>query len=97
MIGFDISADQIALARERAPEASFEAASFVDAELPQGALAVVAIGEVLNYAFDHRNDAGRLRELLARAHEALLPGGLLLFDLAAPGRVPGASAPRRPP
>ena len=93
VIGFDISADQIALARERAPEATFEAASFVDAGLPQGALAVVAIGEVLNYAFDHRNDAGRLRDLFARAFAALLPGGLLLFDLAAPGRVPDPQPP----
>ena len=93
MIGFDLSPEQIELACERAPDARFEVASFVDAELPSGALAIALIGEVLNYAFDYRNDAGRLRELIGRAYEALLPGGLLLFDLAAPGRVPDPQPP----
>jgi len=93
VIGYDLSPEQIEIACGRAPEGRFEVGSFVDAELPGGALAIALIGEVLNYAFDFRNDAGRLRELIGRAHEALLPGGLLLFDLAAPGRVPDPQPP----
>lgn len=93
VIGTDISSEQIEIARGRAPGAAFEVASFVDAELPDGALAIAAIGEVLNYAFDHRNDASQLRALLGRAADSLLPGGLLLFDLAAPGRVPDPQPP----
>lgn len=93
VIATDLSPAQIELARERAPGAELSVASFVDAELPGGALAVALIGEVLNYAFDPRNDAGRLRELLGRVHDALLPGGILLFDLAAPGRVPDPQPP----
>jgi SAM-dependent methyltransferase len=93
VIGLDLSPEQIEIARERAPGASFEVGSFVDAELEPGALAIALIGEVLNYAFDHRNDAGRLRELCERAFDALLPDGLLLFDLAAPGRVPDPQPP----
>jgi len=93
VIGFDLSPEQIELACERAPGGRFEVASFIDAELPEGALAIALIGEVLNYAFDFRNDAGRVRELIGRAHEALLPGGLLVFDAAAPGRVPDPQPP----
>lgn len=93
VIASDRSPDQIEIAARRAPEAELSVSSFVDAELPPGALAIALIGEVLNYAFDPRNDAGRLRELLARAHRALLPGGILLFDLAAPGRVPDPQPP----
>jgi SAM-dependent methyltransferase len=93
VIATDLSPAQIELASERAPGAELSVASFVDAELPQGALAVALIGEVLNYAFDPRNDAGRLREMLSRAYDALLPGGVLLFDLAAPGRVPDPQPP----
>jgi len=95
VIGVDLSPEQIEIARERAPGARFEVGSFVDAELPGGALAIALIGEVLNYAFDYRNDAGRLRELIGRAADALLPGGLLLFDLAEPGRVPDPQPPAR--
>jgi len=93
VIGYDLSPEQIEIACGRAPEGRFKVGSFVDAELLGGALAIALIGEVLNYAFDFRNDAGRLRELIGRAHEALLPGGLLLFDLAAPGRVPDPQPP----
>jgi SAM-dependent methyltransferase len=91
--GWDLSAEQVELARERAPGATFEVGSFVDVDLPGGAIAIAAIGEVFNYAFDIRNDAGRLRELVGRAADALAPGGLLVFDLAEPGRVPDPPPP----
>lgn len=83
--GCDVSAGQIALARERAPGASFEVGSFLEVELPQ-CQAIGAIGEVLGYAIDPANGHDRLGPTLARCHAALDPGGLLLFDLAGPGR-----------
>lgn len=93
VIGVDLSPEQVEMAAGRVPGGRFEVGSFVDAELPKGALAIALVGEVLNYTFDIRNDAGRLRELIGRAFEALLPGGLLVFDLAAPGRVPDPQPP----
>jgi hypothetical protein len=68
--------------------AAFRVGSFVDAELPPGRDAVLAVGEVLGYALDPRNDAAQLDAVLARIAAALRPGGLPLFDLAGPGRVP---------
>jgi hypothetical protein len=44
---------------------------------------VIAVGEVLGYGLE-----SDLESLLVRVHAALRPGGLLLFDLAAPGREP---------
>jgi SAM-dependent methyltransferase len=88
VLGIDSSPAQVALARERAPGARFEVASFLDAQLPEGLDAVLAIGEVLGYLADERTGTGALDELFARVHAALRPGGVLLFDLAGPGRVP---------
>lgn len=93
--GIDISPAQIALARERVPEAAFEIGSIHDADLGQGNAAIVAVGEVLNYAFDPRTSSGDLSALFSRAHDALLPGGLLIFDSAGPGRVPGGGPVRK--
>jgi hypothetical protein len=56
-----------------------------DAELP-GCSALTAVGEIFCYAgIDDR--------LFARLHNALAPGGVLLFDIATPGRE--GSDPRR--
>ncbi|HYO78027.1 MAG TPA: class I SAM-dependent methyltransferase [Thermoanaerobaculia bacterium] len=77
--GFDASAAMIALARETAPNARFNVASFEEAELPP-CDAIVAMGEVLNY--------GDIRAFLPRATQALQRGGLLLFDVAERGSYP---------
>ncbi|HTE60644.1 MAG TPA: hypothetical protein VK631_09870 [Solirubrobacteraceae bacterium] len=52
--------------------------------------ALLAAGEVLGYALDARNDDATLDAVLARAAAALRPAGLLLFDLAGPGRIPAS-------
>ncbi len=82
--GLDQSPALIALARERLPRAEFECGSILDAVLPKAA-AAAAIGEVLNYAT--AEDPGALTPVFRRIFEALEPGGVFLFDLAAPGRV----------
>ena len=85
--GYDISPAMVELARKLVPRGEFHCASILDANLP-ACVAVTAIGEVFNYLFDRRNSAARLNKLLGRIEQALVPGGLLLFDVALVGREP---------
>lgn len=80
VLGIDRSADAIAIARERVPEARFEVASLHDADLPRCS-AVTALGEVVNY-----DGPPTLGPLFARIRGALRLDGLLLLDVVAPGR-----------
>ena len=89
--GIDISEQQVALARGRVPTGHFQTGPLLDAQTPPGCIAVLAIGEVLNYAFDPRADDSGLPGLFARLAAGLVPGGLLLFDSAGPGRAPGGT------
>jgi SAM-dependent methyltransferase len=93
VLGIDLSPAMIALAGEHVPGGTFRVASVISTELPR-CIAVAAVGEVFNYLFDPENNASSLSKLLRRIHSALAPGGLLLFDVAGPGRVPG-QGPRR--
>lgn len=83
--GVDISAAMIALARRRAPKATFHVASLWRFKLPRCA-AVTALGEVFNYCFDQRSGPDRLAHLFARVFAALDEKGLFIFDVAEPGR-----------
>ncbi len=76
----------LALARRRVPKAAFRLGSLHDATLPR-AVAVTGIGESFNYFVGRRTSEARLERLFRRIRRALVPGGVLLFDLAAPGRV----------
>jgi SAM-dependent methyltransferase len=91
--GIDASPAMVALARRRAPHASFAVSSFVDSDLPDQCDAIIAIGEVLGYALDARVEDATLDRVFGRCAQALRTGGLLMFDLAGPGRAGGA--PRR--
>ncbi|HEY7631676.1 MAG TPA: class I SAM-dependent methyltransferase [Thermoleophilaceae bacterium] len=92
VLGVEVSPDLVEIARGRAPTASFLNASLLDAELPT-CVAVAAIGECFNYAFDERAGDEALGVIFQRVHDALEPGGLFLFDIAEPGRERGG--PRR--
>lgn len=87
VVGVDLSHALIEIARARVPEAHFRVESFVTAAIPE-CVAVTAIGEVLNYAFDEANSQTARARLLERIYRALAPGGVLLFDLAGPARAP---------
>ena len=89
VLGVDLSPAMVAVARGRVPGARFVVGSAAAAEVPP-CVAVAAFGEVLNYVDPATGAATDLRSLLARAASALTPGGVLLFDLAAPGRGAGA-------
>jgi SAM-dependent methyltransferase len=91
VLGVDISAAQIDLAGQRVPSGRFVCGSLLTAELPP-CVAVAAIGECFNYLFDERHSVAAVRETLARVFAALTPGGLLIFDIAEPGRVPGGTS-----
>lgn len=85
VLGYDMSSDMIEIARERVPEARFEVTSLYDADFPE-CVAVTGIGEAFNYRFDERAGFDSMRAVFERAHAALIPGGILLFDIAQPGR-----------
>lgn len=82
VLGVDASAEMLALARSRAPGAELRRGSLHDVRLPPCA-AITAIGECVNYG-----GPPSLELLFQRAFAALEPGGLLVFDAAAPGREP---------
>lgn len=87
VVGVDVSEAMVALARARVPSAEFRIGSFAATAVPTS-MAVAAVGEVLCYAFDSANDDRARADWFRRVYEALQPGGVLLFDIAGPERVP---------
>jgi SAM-dependent methyltransferase len=87
VLGIDLSASLLAIARKRAPQADFREGSLLSQEIP-ACVAVAGIGECLNYLFDAGNTPEALNGLFRRIESALCRGGVLLFDVAGPGRVP---------
>jgi len=85
VVGLDISLAMIELARQRVPEATFHVQSFLEFPMP-ACRAVTALGEVFNYQFDPNNSLRTLRGVCRRVFDALKSKGLLVFDVAEPGR-----------
>jgi SAM-dependent methyltransferase len=88
VLGIDLSPHMITLARQRVPKGRFRIGSYLDVDFPLCA-AITSLGECFNYLFDERNGRTSLRRLFRKAHQALRPGGLLIFDVAEPGRARG--------
>jgi SAM-dependent methyltransferase len=88
VLGIDVSPSMIAMARTRVPEGRFRRESLFSADLP-GCDAVTSIGECFNYLFDSNNSWLGLTLVLRRIYEALRTGGIFIFDVAGPGRLPG--------
>lgn len=93
VIGLDVSEAMLALARTRVPRAEFRLGSFITTSLPK-CVAIAAVGEVLCYAFDSANGDRERAVWFRRAYDALCPGGVLLFDIASPERVPPSGSHR---
>ncbi len=87
VFGIDQSAEMIALAKAKVRGAQFRVESFVSAQLPS-AVGAAAVGEIFNYLFDETNSEQALAGTIRRVHTALQPQGVLLFDMAGPGRAP---------
>lgn len=93
VLGIDQSSAMIALARRTAPRAEFRRASCRGFKIPPCS-AVTSTGECLNYLVDRESRrSASLDRFFRSAFSALAPGGLLIFDVAAPGR--GAGHPIR--
>lgn len=86
VLGVDISPAFVAMARRRVPSAEFVVESFLSVDIPTS-VAVVAAGEVLNYEFDETNGPEARRALFSRAFDALVPNGVVVFDMAGPSRA----------
>ena len=88
VLGVDQSPAFIRMARRIAPLSRFRTGSLWTAKLP-GCDAVTAIGECLNYA-----PPADPAPFFARVYAALRPGGIFVFDVAGPSRIP-PGGPRR--
>lgn len=88
VLGIDLSPAMIEIAKARSPKAEFRQESLLTADLPP-CVAVTAIGECSNYLFDVNHSPRKLWSLYRRVFAALRPGGVFLFDVSSPGRVPG--------
>jgi SAM-dependent methyltransferase len=73
---FDVSPAMIRRARKNVPRGTFSVASLSSARLPP-CDALVGVGEVVTYV---PRGLPALRRFFARAHAALRPGGVLIFD-----------------
>jgi SAM-dependent methyltransferase len=86
VLGIDISASLIAIARTRVPNAEFRVESLFKTHIPS-CNAVISIGECFNYLFDVDNNCQTVVRLFERIYTALMPGGILIFDIAEPCQV----------
>jgi SAM-dependent methyltransferase len=93
VLAVDLSEQMLQIAHGEVPSASLVHASLWDVELPS-CVAVAAVGEAFSYAADPSAGLSALEARLSAIHRALAPGGLLVFDVAAPGRS-GPSGVRR--
>ena len=84
VLGVDISAAMIEIARCRVPLAEFQVESFFNVEIPNCS-AVISIGECFNYLFDP--DHPTLTQMFQNIYDALIPGGVFIFDIAEPGQL----------
>jgi SAM-dependent methyltransferase len=82
VLGVDASPEMLALAGKRAPGAELVRGSLHESVLPP-CVAVTALGECVNYG-----GPPSLEPLFRGVSRVLEPGGLLVFDAAAPGREP---------
>ncbi len=85
VLGIDLSPEMITIAKQRVPKPEFRVESFLNSDLPPCCV-VTALGEVLNYQFDERSSLSTITRFFQKVHTALKPGGMFIFDLAAPGR-----------
>ena len=94
VLGIDISASMIGLARKQAPAAKFLVESFFRARLPP-CDAITSIGECVSYAFDPSSGKPALVRFFQRVYAALRPGGVFIFDIIEPGVAPDGTPQRR--
>ncbi|MCB0825637.1 MAG: class I SAM-dependent methyltransferase [Armatimonadetes bacterium] len=88
--GCDISPHMLAIAHEQVPDAQLILASSFEYKMPQCDI-IVGIGGALSHNPNRWNQLEHLTQLeyfFERAHRALSPGGLLIFDLPTMNTLP---------
>lgn len=80
VVGVDVSASMVDIARRRNPDATFIVGDMHDVELPHAA-AVVSFNECLAYVLEENDRERALQPLFRRIRHVLEPGGLFVFDL----------------
>ena len=88
VVGVDISADMLRIARRRAKRARFVCGSMFRTPLPSCDV-VTAISECVGYAAERSAGERQLTRLFRRVCTSLRPGGVFVFDIAVAGRVGG--------
>jgi len=83
--GIDQSKDLVRYAVKGASDARVRVGSIHDARFPR-CDAITALGEVFSYRSKRDPGLRSFRRVLRRAHLALRPGGVLLFDMLVAGR-----------
>lgn len=83
VLGVDLSRSMIDIAKKRVPKAEFRVDSLFKTDIPP-CNAVTSVGECINYLFDEDNNLQTLTDLFDRIYQALLPGGLFIFDILEP-------------
>jgi len=86
VLGIDISESLIQIARTRVPNAQFRIESLFKTNIPT-CRAVISISECFNYLFDRDNNLQTLIQLFQNIYKALVPQGVLIFDIAEPGQL----------
>lgn len=84
VLGIDLSPAMIRLARRTAPKARFRVGDMFEASLPRASV-IVSVGECVNYEA-RTATLDRPGVFFARVFDALVPGGLFLFDFLEPSR-----------
>ena len=82
--GIDQSSSLVRYARSAVPAATIRKGSIHQSVFPHCDV-ITALGEVLSYLPSRTARAGSLQKVFRRAHAALRPGGLLVFDLIVSG------------
>ncbi len=93
-LGVDLSPSMVALARSHRPGIRVVQGSAFDLPAVENTRAIVAVGEIVNYATDARAGLAGLHAWLAACRAALPPGGVLLLDVAGPMRADPEPATR---
>lgn len=80
VLGIDVSAAMIDIAKSRNPHATFVVGDMHGMELLQ-AIAVVSFSECLAYVLEEEDHGPVLQALFQRLRHVLEPGGLVVFDM----------------
>ncbi len=87
--GIDYSSEMINLAKKKVPNANFKVGSFYSENIPK-CIAVLSIGECLNYKFDTQMNNNVLKNLFKKVYNSLEENGVFIFDFLEENQIKDA-------